>query len=570
MARQLLQLLLVIVMALGVLSYLGFSAILSDIEQNQRANQKQLLADISTQINLAYELLDKLLSQKKQGYREIHQLARSLILEANHQPDLPMLQKIVEQEAGFPVDLYIIDADLTIADTTFTPDMGLDFKLPPFLDVQQFLGKARLTDQIMVGQPNMEFTRKKFKIYTYSVLGDDRYLELGLIDPDIDGYFQRLIRHLADRADARVALFYELWDEILVPMTQAPENDSARKLALFKQNEADTRQDQQAFHQAITSSRPYQTHTADDQGRKITSYYIKVPGLSESIVDQLKVHFLAKITFDDYNVSVIKGRFRLFLLLSVLLAITGMLYLAFHIRRQLIEPLDQIVAAIERKKRVNLPSLPGGSHEIRKIAATYNDTLEHLKQNMVELERLSTLDPLTGLDNRRKFTHSFDREISRAKRRPSTLALAMIDIDHFKAYNDRNGHQQGDQLLIGLARHMKNRFLRPSDHLCRMGGDEFSVLLIDIDPSTIASVFEGLRREWMRQYDGKTLQTAGADTLPLSISIGIYVFDSSLSPTWENAYQQADRALYTAKSKGRNQVAVVEDAPKPGVSLPLE
>jgi len=141
----------------------------------------------------------------------------------------------------------------------------------------------------------------------------------------------------------------------------------------------------------------------------------------------------------------------------------------------------------------------------------------------------------------------------------------VIDIDHFKAYNDRNGHQQGDQLLIGLARHMKNRFLRPSDHLCRMGGDEFSALLIEIDPSSIASVFERLRREWTFQYDNKTLQTGSADTLPLSISIGIFVFDSSQSPSWETAYQQADRALYTAKSKGRNQVAVVEDRPRPDV-----
>ena len=219
-------------------------------------------------------------------------------------------------------------------------------------------------------------------------------------------------------------------------------------------------------------------------------------------------------------------------------------------------PLEKILDAIERKLPVNLPKLPEGSREIRKIAITYNETLEHLKQSMSELERQSTIDPLTGLDNRRKFTRSFEREVSRARRNHLTLALAMIDIDNFKEHNDRYGHQQGDQLLIELARQMKSRFLRPSDHLCRMGGDEFSALLIDIDPSTIASVFENLQQEWTRQYHKNAPQTNDADTLPVSISIGICVFDSSLTPTWESAYQRADKSLYIAKSKGRNLVMV--------------
>lgn len=140
-----------------------------------------------------------------------------------------------------------------ITDTTFTPDMGLDFKLPPFLDVQQFLGKAQQTGQIMVGQPNMEFISKQFKIYTYSVLDDKRYWELGFIDPDIYGYFQRLIRYLSDRADARITIFFELWDKILAPMTLTPESATKNKLALFKQNETDTQYDRRAFRQVNES-----------------------------------------------------------------------------------------------------------------------------------------------------------------------------------------------------------------------------------------------------------------------------------------------------------------------------
>ncbi|MCK5648869.1 MAG: hypothetical protein KAI22_08330 [Gammaproteobacteria bacterium] len=213
MAKKLLQLLLFILTASGALSYLSFNVILSDIEQNEHANQKLLLNDISTQINLAYELLDKLLIQKQQSYRELHQFALSLILETGSHPDLSVLQKILEKESGFPVDVYLIDNDLTITDTTFLPDLGLDFKLSPFLDVQKFLSKARQTKQIIVGQPNMEHISKKFKIYTYSIFDDEHYLELGLIDPDINGYFQRLIRYITDRGDARISICCYLSDK---------------------------------------------------------------------------------------------------------------------------------------------------------------------------------------------------------------------------------------------------------------------------------------------------------------------------------------------------------------------
>ncbi|MDX2506198.1 MAG: diguanylate cyclase [Gammaproteobacteria bacterium] len=568
MARQLIQLLLVILTALGILSFLGFNAILSDIEQNEDANQKHLLTDISTQINLSYELLDKLLIQKKQNYQALHQFARSQFRKTDGRPDLSVVQKILELKVGFPVDLYIINADLMVTDSTFAPDLGLNFKLPPFLDVQQFLDKARQTSQIMVGQPNMEFISKQFKIYTYSVLDDNRYLELGFIDSDINGYFQRLIGYLSDRDDARITLFIEYWNKILSPMSVTPESTTVDKLLLFKQLAISTKTDRQAFRHVTSTSIPYQTRTSDTQGRKLSHYYIKLPGLSNAIIDELAVRYLVKITFDDHKISMLKERFQLFLLLSVMLSVTGMLSLAFYIRRWLIGPINQILAAIEQKLPVSHPQLTGGAHEIRKIAVTFNDTLEHLKQSMSKLERQSTIDPLTGLDNRRKFTRSFDREVSRARRNCLTLALVMIDIDHFKNHNDRYGHQQGDELLSELARQMKSRFLRPSDHLCRMGGDEFSVLLIDIDPSTILSVFESLQQDWTRQYYENLPEINASDELPVSISIGIYVFDSSLAPTWGAAYQRADAALYTAKDKGRNRVVMVrEDTPKPDDTL---
>lgn len=560
MAKKLLQLLLIILTASSVLSYISFNFILSDIEKNEQASQQYLLNDIRTQINLSFNLLDKLLAQKKRDYLQLHQLARTLILDANSISKLQAIQKILEKKADFPVELYIINADLKITETTFPPDLGLDFSASPFRDVKNYLKKVRQTGQIAVGQPNIEFISKKVKIYSMSVLDDNRYLELGFIDPDFNEYFKSLNDYISSREDAKISMFIEFWDKILIPMTFIPEKNTKNKITLAKQSALKTKSDQLAFNNVTSNDIPYQIHTTDAQGKKISSYYIQLEGFSGAFIKEYSTRYLAKIVFDEKKVLLIKEQFKRFLLFSLVLSISGILIFALYIRHWLIKPLNLVLSAIQNKSPVNIPQLLSGSHELKKIALTYNETLDHLNKSILELERQSTTDPLTGLDNRRKFAQLYEQEISRARRNHLFLALIMIDVDNFKEHNDLYGHHQGDQLLIDLARQMEKRFLRPSDHLCRMGGDEFSALLIDIDPSTIVSVFESLQQAWTLEYHNNIPRTIDTNDLKVSVSIGIYVFNSTLSPSWESAYQRADAALYKAKNRGRNLIEMVEDS----------
>ncbi|MCK5648248.1 MAG: diguanylate cyclase [Gammaproteobacteria bacterium] len=542
------------------MSYISFNFILSDIEKNEQASQQYLLNDIRTQINLSFNLLDKLLAQKKRDYLQLHQLARTLILDANSISKLQAIQKILEKKADFPVELYIINADLKITETTFPPDLGLDFSASPFRDVKNYLKKVRQTGQIAVGQPNIEFISKKVKIYSMSVLDDNRYLELGFIDPDFNEYFKSLNDYISSREDAKISMFIEFWDKILIPMTFIPEKNTKNKITLAKQSALKTKSDQLAFNNVTSNDIPYQIHTTDAQGKKISSYYIQLEGFSGAFIKEYSTRYLAKIVFDEKKVLLIKEQFKRFLLFSLVLSISGILIFALYIRHWLIKPLNLVLSAIQNKSPVNIPQLLSGSHELKKIALTYNETLDHLNKSILELERQSTTDPLTGLDNRRKFAQLYEQEISRARRNHLFLALIMIDVDNFKEHNDLYGHHQGDQLLIDLARQMEKRFLRPSDHLCRMGGDEFSALLIDIDPSTIVSVFESLQQAWTLEYHNNIPRTIDTNDLKVSVSIGIYVFNSTLSPSWESAYQRADAALYKAKNRGRNLIEMVEDS----------
>ncbi|WP_216362495.1 diguanylate cyclase [Bowmanella denitrificans] len=171
-----------------------------------------------------------------------------------------------------------------------------------------------------------------------------------------------------------------------------------------------------------------------------------------------------------------------------------------------------------------------------------------LKQKGDKLAELACTDELTSLMNRRHFNQVFRQEWLRAIRNKSQLSLLMIDVDHFKAYNDRFGHTQGDACLQAIARVLSMGLRDPADAVARFGGEEFVVLLPDTDREGAAKVAERLRRLVL------------AEALPHPDSSGCFVSISlggaTCSPEQNMAelalLQQADEQLYRAKRHGRN------------------
>lgn len=168
-----------------------------------------------------------------------------------------------------------------------------------------------------------------------------------------------------------------------------------------------------------------------------------------------------------------------------------------------------------------------------------------LQESNQALERLATTDPLTGIFNRRYFEAVAAAEISRSQRYGTPLSLAIFDIDHFKSVNDRFGHHEGDQVLIRIT-HLARTHLRTSDTLARWGGEEFIILLPHRDAGQAAKVADSLR-SLIARY---AFDTVGN----LSCSFG--VAQLSLDETFDAWVDRADRALYGAKTSGRNAVCV--------------
>jgi diguanylate cyclase (GGDEF)-like protein len=174
-----------------------------------------------------------------------------------------------------------------------------------------------------------------------------------------------------------------------------------------------------------------------------------------------------------------------------------------------------------------------------------------LRRKTVLLEEFALLDGLTEINNRRWFDEALTREWMRARRSGAPLSLAMLDIDHFKAYNDTYGHAQGDQCLIQVARVLRQGMKRHSDLVARYGGEEFVVLA----PETPLDAALALVRE---MTDAVADLAIPHSTSPVADHVTITAGVASMVPTRkERAVQlveEADEALYQAKALGRARV----------------
>lgn len=167
-----------------------------------------------------------------------------------------------------------------------------------------------------------------------------------------------------------------------------------------------------------------------------------------------------------------------------------------------------------------------------------------------ELHLLSTTDSLTGLANRRHFENCFDSEWRRAIRTQDSIALIMIDIDHFKKYNDRYGHQAGDDCLRQVCDALKDYAQRSGELIGRYGGEEFVVLL----PRMTLVRAQVLAESMCRRIASLNIEYGESMDNKVTISIGIAAMVPSMTDEPANLLRIADRCLYRAKADGRNRV----------------
>ncbi len=183
--------------------------------------------------------------------------------------------------------------------------------------------------------------------------------------------------------------------------------------------------------------------------------------------------------------------------------------------------------------------------ELERNSREIND----LKGDLANARRAATTDPLTGLGNRKLFDDVFAEEALEATATGAPLSLLVTDIDHFKLFNDRHGHQIGDAVLKLVADKLK-RSVKGRDTVARFGGEEFVVLLPQTDEVAAAKLADQLRGEIAKSR--LVVRNRGQDLGKVTISIGVAELQPGETP--DTCFRRADQALYSAKHAGRNKV----------------
>jgi diguanylate cyclase (GGDEF)-like protein len=252
------------------------------------------------------------------------------------------------------------------------------------------------------------------------------------------------------------------------------------------------------------------------------------------------------------------SQLKLLLLLAGAIALSVGVLFAWMITRSISYPLRdavmvaQKVAGGELTTKVNV----AGQDEVSELMLALKEMVSCLHTANDQLQELSHMDGLTGVKNRAFFNERFDVEWRRAVRVPTTIAMLMLDIDHFKNVNDTFGHPGGDACLKQVAATIKQAVHRPGDDVFRYGGEEFAVILTNTDAAGATHIGEAIREQVAAlqiDFDGKRI--------PVTVSVGVSAIIPSQTDVSDRLIAQADKALYRAKHSGRNQVCIFEGSP---------
>lgn len=293
---------------------------------------------------------------------------------------------------------------------------------------------------------------------------------------------------------------------------------------------------------------------ANHEGRDVLGALAPIRRLDWAVV--------AEIPADEAYAQIARLRTLTFVTVFLLLVVIG--GLAYLLGLTVVLPLDRLARGAHQVAggdlAVALPVVGGG--EAAYVTEVFNDMVTRLKQGREELERLSRTDGLTGLPNRRHLMETLEKEVRRAQRNNRPFSLLMIDVDHFKKYNDTFGHLAGDDVLKGLAT-VLSAAVRTADYAARYGGEEFTVVLPETPWDGALEVAERIRARMAKEAFG----TAGSK-VTLSIGLGEFPADGA---TPEAVIAGADGALYRAKEHGRDCVVttrmVLTPVPPEGTAI---
>lgn len=255
----------------------------------------------------------------------------------------------------------------------------------------------------------------------------------------------------------------------------------------------------------------------------------------------------------------VKDFLLIFIGVGIFFTIGALLFMNFLILKPIHTLKKQMHWIIQNKKFRPIHQVSKTNDEFAELTKYFNSLIEHVIQQNKALQDLSLTDPLTLLQNRRSLDQFLTTLGGLLKREVKTISIIMIDIDHFKLYNDTYGHVQGDEVIKKVAQALIHNATRLSDFAARYGGEEFVVICPDTPIEGAKAIAENIRQNIESfRIPHKSSSTAENITVSIGVSCAPVTDKEQLLKLLENA----DDALYRAKFNGRNRVAEQKPHPK--------
>lgn len=296
------------------------------------------------------------------------------------------------------------------------------------------------------------------------------------------------------------------------------------------------------FNQVTPSSK----HIVKESYDKIFMYdpYLSIQGTPAFLIE---VVFPREITLQ--GLKSIRYSLFSFMAAGFIILFSVLILIKIMVIKPLLD-LSNHIEKIEDGRKYDLRLNPKRKDAIGKLAHTFDNLISKIESQTIELERLSSIDGLTGINNRRLFDETLENEWKRlGRQKQNFLSAIMCDVDFFKMYNDHYGHQMGDECLRMIAEAIKSVLKRPSDFLARYGGEEFVVLLPNTSPEGAQLIAEEIRK---RVHDLKIKHDKSRIDEYVTLSLGVSTIIPGQDATPIDLIKAADQALYECKDKGRN------------------
>lgn len=280
----------------------------------------------------------------------------------------------------------------------------------------------------------------------------------------------------------------------------------------------------------------------NSQGTKVVGLSAPIPHLPWEIAMEKDYEQTFAEVLDLKNITL--------LILAILLSVVGIA--AFFLSYSILSPLKKLIngaiQVADGDLNVHLPVK--NKDELGFTISVFNDMVVRLRESHAKLEKLSAVDTLTGLCNRKRLMEMFAMHIKRYARHQTPFSILMADLDHFKQVNDHHGHLAGDAVLASVGK-LLEEILRSIDTAGRYGGEEFLIILDDIREQEALQTAERIRKAVEQNevtMDGKRIR--------VSISIGVATINNTNDMEEGRLIDKADKALYEAKRSGRNRVVL--------------